>query len=449
MDKNIKVLKDTNNNKIYPVTFSEAIYMNDGSRLEDNIDYLKEKSLEIGTLSRLQTNNKSTLVGAINEILAHETKPQYGVRFEGSNPYGTRLGQAVNKVTYTAVGIEDANYDFNDFDNLYPWSEIRRCLLDKDGNVYAYEGEPNFDADTTEYDVMVEIPKFYQKYIVNEQDNYIEYWITSTMLDDYELNPAFKTQMGSELEKIYIGAFEASSDNNVLFSRANRLPGLNTFQSELRTRAERKGSGWKMMDLYERNIIEFLFVVEYATLNTQSAILGNSDGQYSRTGITNTIDVHSNATIDNNLSSSFRYRFMENLWGNVWEMIDGCYIDENGNLYASMYYKNYSNVDSYHKMNMKADITNNDDYIVNMSYNKDNKFMKIPSLAGGDSSSNNRHYSDILFCRSLYFKNIMLVGGSILEDGMEIGLFATEFLDITKQKQYSSTRLCYRPDVTY
>ena len=76
MDKNIKVLKDTSNNEIYPVTFSEAIYMNNGSRLEDNIDYLKEKSLEIGTMSRLQTNNKSTLVGAINEILDHETNPQ-------------------------------------------------------------------------------------------------------------------------------------------------------------------------------------------------------------------------------------------------------------------------------------------------------------------------------------------------------------------------------------
>ena len=281
MDKNIKVLKDTSNNEIYPVTFSEAIYMNNGSRLEDNIDYLKEKSLEIGTMSRLQTNNKSTLVGAINEILDHETNPQYGVRFEGSNPYGTRLGQAVNKVTYTALGIEDTNYDFNDFDNLYPWSEIRRCLMDSNGTVYAYEGEPNFDPDTTEYDVMVEIPKFYQKYIVNEQDNYIEYWITSTLLDDYELNPAFKTQMGSELEKIYIGAYEATSDNNVLFSRANKLPGLNTFQGELRDRAERKGEGWKMIDIYERNIIEFLFVVEYATINSQSAILGNSDGLYS------------------------------------------------------------------------------------------------------------------------------------------------------------------------
>ena len=445
MEKNIKILKDTDKNKIYPVTFSEAIYMNDGSRLEDNIDYLKEKSLEIGTLSRLQTNNKSTLVGAINEILDHETKPQYGVRFTGSNPYGTRLGQAKNKVTYTAIGIDDINYDKNDFDNLYPWSEIKRCMLNTDGTVVAYEDEPGFDENTTQYNVMVEIPKFYQKYIVNEADNYIEYWITSTQLDDYVLNPAFKTQMGTELEKIYIGCYEASSDNNVLFSRANKLPAIDAYQAELRERAERIGSGWKMIDLYERNIIEFLFVVEYATLNSQYYILGNSDGKYSRTGITNTIDIHSNATVDPNSKSAFRYRFMENLWGNVWEMIDGCYLDEKGSLYLSSYYKNYSDNNSYYKLPLSTNMTERTNFITKMSYNRDYPFIKIPSEVGG---SNNTYYSDLLICRDLYYKNIILMGGSVSEDGMEIGLFATEYFDITKIKDYCSTRLCYKPTET-
>ena len=446
MDKNIKVLKDTEEEKIYPVTFSEAIYMNDGSRLEDNVSYLKEKSLEIGTLSRLQTNNKSSLVGAINEILDHETNPQYGVRFEGSNPYGVRLGQAKNKISYTAVGIDDTNYNFNDFDNLYPWSEIRRCLMDSNGVIYAYEGEPNFDLDTKEYEVMVEIPKFYQKYVKNVQDNYIEYWITSTPLDDYELNPAFKTQMGSEIDKIYIGAFEAGTDNNVLFSKANKLPDLNATQTQLRERAIRKGKGWKMIDIFERNIIEFLFVIEYATLNSQSIIMGNSDGLYSRTGISNVIEKHSNATVDETSSSSFRYRFMENLWGNVSEMLDGSYLDENGNIYSSLYYGNYINPESYHNMNITVDYSCNNDYITECA-SGNNKFIKIPIKAGGENSSNNRYYSDLLLCREIYYKNVILTGGSILEDGTEIGLFATEYYDATKSKQYTGTRLCFKPDI--
>lgn len=83
----------------------------------------------------------------------------FGVRFEGSNPVGTRTGSAIGLTALVGVGDKIV---LNDFDSKFPWSHIRRCNLSNDGQVVAYEGEPGYTADGTNGNVMVEIPKFYQ-----------------------------------------------------------------------------------------------------------------------------------------------------------------------------------------------------------------------------------------------------------------------------------------------
>ena len=58
----------------------------------------------------------------------------FGVRFEGSNPTGARLGLAAG--LSANVGVDD-KIALNDFDSKFPWSHIRRCNLSNDGQVVA------------------------------------------------------------------------------------------------------------------------------------------------------------------------------------------------------------------------------------------------------------------------------------------------------------------------
>ena len=95
MKKNIKTLKDpVTGVVIHPVTVADAIYSDNGTRLQDNIRYCRNKSTEIGDLSKLLTNNKHTLVSAINELINKNYNAQFGVRFVGSETNGIRIGDA-------------------------------------------------------------------------------------------------------------------------------------------------------------------------------------------------------------------------------------------------------------------------------------------------------------------------------------------------------------------
>ena len=47
----------------------------------------------------------------------------------------------------------------SDFNNIYPWSDMRRCNLSDNGTVNAYHGDPLYAEDGSNGQVMVEIPK--------------------------------------------------------------------------------------------------------------------------------------------------------------------------------------------------------------------------------------------------------------------------------------------------
>src|SRR5699024_11249175 len=58
----------------------------------------------------------------------------WGVRWNFVNDTYERIGKA--------RGLSQS-----DFDNIYPWSAIRRCVVDDSVNVVAYHGEPGYIED--------------------------------------------------------------------------------------------------------------------------------------------------------------------------------------------------------------------------------------------------------------------------------------------------------------
>ena len=212
------------------------------------------------------------------------TVKQYGVRWKGtSSTVCERLGDAVGLVANAHKGSEDS-VD-NDFDNIYPWSDIRTCNIDDDGNVLAYLGEPSFARDGSNGDVMVEIPKFYYKRVKTGVVE--EIWICGVKLPGYELHPLFIDD-GKEVSKVFHSVYNASSytdesDNKVkLQSITGVQPRVRTTRANFRTYARNKGAIWGIEDISCVNALQLLYLVEYANTHSQSMLGSGADSlQYS------------------------------------------------------------------------------------------------------------------------------------------------------------------------
>lgn len=212
-------------------------------------------------------NRYRSLIG-INSV------PQYGVRWAGtSSTVCERLGNAVGLIANAHKGSTQSAR--NDFDNIYPWSNIKTCNIDADGNVLAYLGDSSFRRDGMNGDVMVEIPKFYYKRV--KTGIVEEIWICGTKLPGYELHPLF-IDNGKEVSKVFHSVYNASSftdetDNKVkLQSITGVQPRVRTTRASFRTYARNKGAVWSIEDISCVNALQLLYLVEYANTNSQSAL---------------------------------------------------------------------------------------------------------------------------------------------------------------------------------
>ena len=122
------------------------------------------------------------------------------------------------------------------------------------------------------------------------------------------MHPAF-VRNGVEVNNIYVGAFENSLADNQLVSIANAIPHTSMSLSEVQNLCAAKDDGFEVMDILTLSALQLLFVIEHKSFDSQACI-----GQ----GLVNGVNV-SNTGID----SAINYRGIENLWGNVWDMING------------------------------------------------------------------------------------------------------------------------------
>lgn len=216
-------------------------------------------------------------ISITNLLKENNFYPQYGVCYYHNikSPTLERVGAAAGLVAGIGVGSAEA---INDFDNIYPWSEIRRCTLADDGTVTAYKGDANYTEDGSIGQVMVEIPKFYIKKFYDENaDKYYTY-ICKEKLDGYRLPKAFENREGGEIDKIYVAAYFSKTDETAAVSKAG---GYERFLEENYISTgllHKRAANWHCMDaplVYD--VLQPLFIVEFATLNSESVFKGFYD----------------------------------------------------------------------------------------------------------------------------------------------------------------------------
>lgn len=214
-----------------------------------------------------EANLSASLVQAISHGASANTS--YGVRWSLSDndDLGERCFGAVGLSAAIGVGATDGA---SDFDNIYPWSEIKRCNIKANANgaaIVTYEGETGFALDGTNGDVFVRIPKF--NVLRYKADGY-EYRVIGA--PGAPVHEAF-VENGKELDEIFIGAFEGYIDTgDKLRSIGGVIPSSNETADVFLSDAQANGDNYSLYDSRCVDALWTLFAVEYGCRNTNHVL---------------------------------------------------------------------------------------------------------------------------------------------------------------------------------
>lgn len=191
----------------------------------------------------------------------------------------------------------------SDFDNAFPWCEMRECnvVVDENGNkTITYNGETGF---TRNANTFIEIPAFYfKRTLVNDVE---EWCVSGKPFSGADLEPWFYDENGNPVKYRYIGKYEGSSGNGGV-SVSGVLPATKISFADCKTLCNNYNIN--IMDIYGYFAISHLMAIEYGDLNAQAINMGISYMAYAyneadwihpvNTGTGNTVTwVHSSSDL--------------------------------------------------------------------------------------------------------------------------------------------------------
>lgn len=218
------------------------------------------------------------------------------------------------------------------FDNYYPWNAMKEYNVIDNKIAYSSDDE---EFSRTEYDTVVYIPTFYYRVVDNGTTR--KFYISA------EPAPGFAVHPGSNN---YVAKYNSSADYT---SVSSATPVTNITRADVRTNATAKGDNWSQYDFATWNAIQMLYLVEYANWNVQETIgrgivdttvLGYDTG-VQNTGGCDTMAYHTGRAEGEDGYTQVQYRYIEGLWGNCCEWVDGININDRAT-YISLDYKNYA-----------------------------------------------------------------------------------------------------------
>lgn len=222
-----------------------------------------------------------------------------------TDPYGL-VTRSVTTEPKPAVGTGSGS---SPFDSFAPWSGMRECNLNASGTVTAWKGDSRFshDCDYT----MVFIPAFY---VAQKRSGTKQYFYVSD-----KPKTGFTKHPGSGK---YIGKYHMGSARP---STSLVSPYVNITRATARSNAKSKGSKFHLYDFATYCAIIFLYIVEFANWNCQTKIgqgfvSGNSSTQ---SGAIDSMTYHTGRASGTDGKTAVQYRWIENLWGNVSQWVDG------------------------------------------------------------------------------------------------------------------------------
>lgn len=405
-----------------------------------------------------------TLDEEIGKLSRNENELWYGVKFDlanSSSPDGVRTG---NMEMHKTLPIQ---------------SKMRGCTISNTDNTKKYLKADDWtkweDGTTSSQDssgvgveAFVEIPEHY-RLLIATPDNTVEIRMSEYNLPGY-----------TKVEKKYIGAYEgsvnldSSSHNNLLRTQVrNAAPLVSKTRTELQTMARNNNrtNNWNMYTYDAHRDLTWLFVVEYATLNSQKAfnasltaegyhqgglgegvttgsvkINGADAWSFVPCGTTNSLGngtgiieyTHTNTNAEGTSTGTKvvnvpRYRGIENPFGHVWKnVIDVVIAGTDNSVYICKDYTKFGTFEGgtnptaeqliaagYELQDFKES-TITSQYVKKLVNN--NQADLFPAIVGNGASATT-YYCDYRWTNATATPRTLLIGGCS-DNGSHAGLFA-------------------------
>ena len=151
-------------------------------------------------------------------------------------------------------------------------------------------------------------------------------------------------------------------------------------------------TGYQVVDVHMLDAIKALFYIEFATLNSQSIMMGISsqpENSLYPNGLTDSV-VASSGSVNSltSTTSPMKYRGIENLWGYMWEYYDGVNVKNNtGEIYINKNAKLYTSdiTEGYEKIGYTRGPSGG--WIKNLGWDPNYPFAEFPIEVGGNDST--------------------------------------------------------------
>lgn len=189
----------------------------------------------------------------------------YGVSWSetSSNPDCTRIGNMDMHRTLPIQSMMKGYLYFKDGNPLYRMLKLNDSWTKCEN--YSAGGWRDVDTllEDNNTNVMIKIPEFW----------WIDDYIESTETHNLKICPHAKPGWYHHKEA-YVSAYEGYIDGNYYRSSKNKIPSVNFTRSTVRPKARANGLGnsWNIYTYNEHRAICHLFLVEYATRNSQKAV---------------------------------------------------------------------------------------------------------------------------------------------------------------------------------
>lgn len=235
----------------------------------------------------------------------------YGVSWDGTSTTAwTRTDAAASFVDPVPYVAGASSYS-SPFDTHMPWSGMTKST--RNGNV------------------VVAIPKFWYK--ITQSGAGMKIQIADGAASGFSVSPAHMNRGDGKGERdvVYVGRYHCNSSYK---SAAGSKPVANITRSAARTSIHNTGSTIWQMDFATMFTLWLLYIVEFANWNSQAKIgygCGNNS-TIGNMGYTDSMPYHTGTTQASRTTYGLgtQYRYIEGLWDNIYDWLDGCYYDSNG-----------------------------------------------------------------------------------------------------------------------
>lgn len=310
----------------------------------------------------------------------------------------------------------------NDFDNIYPWSDIISVDISANGVVNRRYGDPDFSFTNPIGYIMTYVPEFWYKRV--QEDGYEKIYIADAEYEDFNHSEAF-----------YGSRYTAGGSTSVLNSKSGQAPLGSVTPANFRTAAKNIGNNWGLFDIWRISAIQMLYLVEYADYNSQNVLgYGICNGSITNSGQCDSLGMKSGTT-NNDKKHAVIYRGFENVFANVFYFIDGininnrvAYVNKNRNSYAC---------DVFNGDYKRLGYTNasSDGYISKLGYDGNYPEVALPTEKNG---------SDSTYIPDYYWQNTgncVVWFGGLYSNDLSCGLWCWSCLGTSSA---SSTTRCAR-----